>query len=184
LRCVCSEDDSCFLSITEQRSGYQGAIRVHKVNREDPTQRSSPSLSAAFVDWLADLLQLFRSLPAFSTRLHSLALSSGSGITLAIIPISLLVLLPQTSSCHLISYIFARPCNTAPSPRHSPFSLSLSLFPLTLPSPPIYNSQLQNPSTPSSSSTPLAPKLPSPPLRPSPKPSSPATSLERLPSST
>lgn len=36
-----SEDDSVFLSITEQRSGYQGAIRVHRLNREEPTRRAS-----------------------------------------------------------------------------------------------------------------------------------------------
>ncbi|CED82811.1 wd40 repeat-like protein [Phaffia rhodozyma] len=35
-----NEDDSLFLSITEQRSGYQGAVRVHQINRENLTEQS------------------------------------------------------------------------------------------------------------------------------------------------
>lgn len=38
---TCSEDDSVFLSITEQRSGFQGAVRVHRLNREEPTKRAT-----------------------------------------------------------------------------------------------------------------------------------------------
>jgi len=38
-RVAWSEDDSEIVLVTEQRMGYQGAIRIMRVNRDDPTQR-------------------------------------------------------------------------------------------------------------------------------------------------
>ncbi|KAL7415867.1 WD40 repeat-like protein [Mrakia frigida] len=40
-RVAWNEDDTLFLSITEQRSGFQGAVRVHEVNRSSPTDQPS-----------------------------------------------------------------------------------------------------------------------------------------------
>lgn len=53
-----SEDDSIFLSITEQRSGYAGAIRVHRLNRDEPERRASLSLSPSLVYAPAGFLAL------------------------------------------------------------------------------------------------------------------------------
>ena len=38
-RVAFSEDDDQIVCITEQRMGYQGAIRVFKINREDGSKR-------------------------------------------------------------------------------------------------------------------------------------------------
>jgi len=44
-RVAWSEDDRLILAVTEQRMGYQGAIRVFEINREDPTDQDEIPLS-------------------------------------------------------------------------------------------------------------------------------------------
>lgn len=39
-RVAWSEDDKQIVCITEQRMGYQGAIRVFDINRDKPTDRA------------------------------------------------------------------------------------------------------------------------------------------------
>jgi translation initiation factor 3 subunit I len=40
-RVAFSEDDDMIVCITEQRMGYQGAVRVFNINRADGTKRES-----------------------------------------------------------------------------------------------------------------------------------------------
>ena len=42
-----SEDDTQIVCITEQRMGYQSAIRVYNINREDGTNRAFSTIDLA-----------------------------------------------------------------------------------------------------------------------------------------